>query len=70
VEEDRLTRAAGQAWIRLEPKGLGAVCLWLALGEGRMLCLTEDGAHYVVSDRGFCLPTEGRSFDGEVERIS
>lgn len=46
----------GQTWIRCKPFGPGAVCVWISLGDGVMLCLREDGTHFTTTDRGFRLP--------------
>jgi hypothetical protein len=52
-------RDVGETWIRQYPLGGRAVAVWMCLGDDRMLCILEDGTHFVTRDaKGFTMDSK------------
>lgn len=43
-------RERGQTWIRKLEHGPYSVCVWVCLGDDRMLCIRENGQIFVTAD--------------------
>lgn len=63
-------RERGQTWIRTDKCGSKVVAVWVCLGRDKMLCIREDGSHFVTANaKGFALEQEN-DCDPRVDRIA
>lgn len=62
---------AGQTWIRRHPhKNDRAVTVWVCLEGNVMLCIRQNGEHFVTADAEGYLLDRGGEGDIFIERIS
>lgn len=63
-------RERGQTWIRTDKREPKAVAVWVCLGRDKMLCIREDGSHFVTADAKSYVLEQENDYDPRIDRIA